>query len=207
MAEIDKSREEALRPRSGLADQSSRIPNTKKTSCWKCHRAIESTAKFCRYCAEEQRLIRANFKCTKTSKDWFVLLSKEPCGKFRIKNVSSDSSQSFDANRALELIADSASIHVDINFNDIVNYFALKCPHCGNNSQVQCGNCQLICCQGGIKNTDDGLLFSCPSCKTEGIISGRFEKFDGQDRAKDRSNAYVFDGKERIKDQPRWAKS
>ena len=119
-----------------------------------------------------------NFKCSKTNKDWMVILNakKNSNGLFAIQKIDTPT-----IIRSASRTDSSASPKmIDIQFDEIENFSNVKCPYCGNSSLIRC-SCGGISCQGSVRERGSSSIFQCPWCGCEGIISTTtFDTLRGQ---------------------------
>jgi len=119
--------------------------------------------------------VKLDFKCSRTKRDWTVLLQKE------------NDSNLFEFVRAVTAIAtpesrsgaSSVSKSIAVDLHKIKNRSSIKCPHCGNGTWVKCG-CGKLGCKGGLTERDGRSWYVCPWCGEGGFLEETLETVDGE---------------------------
>lgn len=118
--------------------------------------------------------LRLDFKCTRTKKDWAVLLTKDSGSSiFKVVRIIAPNATQSNSR------APSISKQTVVDLDKIRNRGSIKCPHCGDGTWVKCG-CGRLGCGGGRTERDGGSWYVCPWCGEGGFLEGTFETVDGE---------------------------
>jgi predicted RNA-binding Zn-ribbon protein involved in translation (DUF1610 family) len=119
--------------------------------------------------------LRLDFKCTRTKKDWAVLLTKDSGSSFfEVVRIIAPST-TVQSNPG----APSLSKSTDVDLEKIKNISSIKCPHCGTSRWVECG-CGKLGCRGGVTERDGRSWYVCPWCGDGGFIERHIESVSGE---------------------------
>ena len=119
--------------------------------------------------------LRVNFRCSKTGRDWAVLLEREnESSLFKVTNIITGSAMS-QSDSKMSSVPKSGVVDID----KIENHGNIKCPHCKDGGWVKCG-CGKLSCAGGVEERDSRSWHVCPWCGHGGFIGGTFETISGE---------------------------